>query len=87
MRRRGRPNPREAEQHGLHGHWPNMGGWLLGLAWIIVVLFWQCNDQLKIGLSWMEGHILPLVTDRAVSPQCRMVGPPPMSLGVRGMGS
>ena len=22
--RSGRPNPPEAEQHGLHGHWPNM---------------------------------------------------------------
>jgi hypothetical protein len=36
----------------------------------------------------MEVHLTPLVTDLAVSPECkcRRVGPPPTNLGVRGFG-
>ena len=58
------------------------------MARVVVVLLWQCDDQLKIGLPWMEVHILPLVTNQAVSLECKckMVGAPPMSLKVRGMG-
>ena len=54
------------------------------MAWVVVVLLQQCDDQLKIGLPWMEIHITPLVTNGAVSPECkcRRVGPPHMSLGV-----
>jgi hypothetical protein len=44
------PNPPEAERHGFHGHWPNMGGWLPSMAWVVVVLLRQCDDQLKMGL-------------------------------------
>jgi hypothetical protein len=34
----------------------------------------------------MEVHLIPLVTDLAVSPECkcRRVSPPPTNLGVRG---
>ena len=45
------PNPPEAERHGLHGHWPNMGAYLLSMARVVVVLLRQHDDQLKIGLS------------------------------------
>jgi hypothetical protein len=36
----------------------------------------------------MEVHLIPLVTDWAVSPECkwRRVGPPPINLGVRSFG-
>jgi hypothetical protein len=56
------------------------------MARVVVVLLWQCDDQLKGGLPWMEVHLTPLVTDWAVSPECkcRRVGPPPTNLGVRG---
>jgi hypothetical protein len=57
------PNPPEAERHTLHGHWPNMQGWLLSMARVVIVLLRQRDDQLKIGLSRMEAHILSLVTD------------------------
>jgi hypothetical protein len=58
------------------------------MAHVIVVLLRQCDDQLKVGLPWLEVHLTPLVTDRAVSPEskCRRVGPPPTNLGVRGFG-
>jgi hypothetical protein len=58
------------------------------MARVVVVLLWQCNDQLKGGLSWMKVHLTPLVTDWAVSPECkcRRVGPPPINIGVRGFG-
>ena len=57
------PNPPKAERHGLHGHWPNMGAWLPSMAWVVVVLLQQRDDQLKIELSWVEVHILLLVID------------------------
>ena len=83
------PNPPKAEQQGVHGHWPNMRGWLPSMAHVVEVLLRQSNDQLKIGLSWMEVHILLLVSDSMVSPKykCRRVGPPLMSLGVLSIGS
>ena len=58
------------------------------MARVVVVLLRQCDDQLKIGLLWMEVHITPLVTDGAVSPKCkcRRVGPPPINLGVHDFG-
>jgi hypothetical protein len=36
----------------------------------------------------MEVHLTPLVTDSAVSPECkcRRVGPPPTNIGVCGFG-
>ena len=34
------PNPPKIEQHGLHEHWPNMEGWLLSMAWVVVMLLW-----------------------------------------------
>ena len=55
------PNPPEARppwalaQHG--------GGWLPNMARVVIVLLQQFDDQLKIGLSWMEVHTLPLVTN------------------------
>ena len=51
------------ERHGLHKHWPNMGGWLHSMAQVVVVLLRQRNDQLKIGLPWMKVYILSLVTN------------------------
>ena len=59
------------------------------MAWAVVVLLRQCDDQFKIGLPWMEVHITPLVTGWAVSPECkcRRVGLPLMSLKVCGLGS
>ena len=57
------PNLPEAERHGHHGHWPNMGGWVPSMARVVEVLLRQCDDQLKIGLPWMEVHIPSLVTD------------------------
>ena len=39
-----------AKQHGLHGRWPNMGVKLPSMLRVVVVLFWQHDDQLKIGL-------------------------------------
>jgi hypothetical protein len=36
---------------------------LLSMARVVVVLLRQCDDQLKGGLSWMEVHLTPLVTD------------------------
>jgi hypothetical protein len=52
------------------------------------VLLRQCDDQLKVGLPYMEVHLTPLVIDWAVSPEykSRRVGPPPTNLGVRGFG-
>jgi hypothetical protein len=65
-----------------------LGSYLPSMARVVVVLLRQCDDQLKIGLPWIKVHILSLVIDWAISPKCkcRRVGPPPMSLGVRGMG-
>jgi hypothetical protein len=57
------PNPPKAKRHGLHGHWPNMKGWLPSMAIVVVMLLWQCDDQLKIELSWMKIHIFSLVID------------------------
>ena len=57
------PNPPKAERHGLHGHWPNMRAQLPSMIRVVVVLLRQHDDQLKVGLPWMEVHILPLVTD------------------------
>ena len=45
------PNPPEANWHGLLEHWPNMGRWLPNMAWVVVMLLWQRDDQLKIRLS------------------------------------
>jgi hypothetical protein len=58
------------------------------MARVLVVLLRQCDDQLKGGLPWTEVHLTPLVTDWAVSPECkcRRVGPPPTNIGVRGFG-
>ena len=58
------------------------------MAQVVVVLLRQYDDQLKVGLPWMEVHLTPLVTDLAVSPECkcRRVGPPPIYLGVRSFG-
>jgi hypothetical protein len=70
VRQRGWPNPPEAERHGFHRHWPNMRGWLPSIAHVVIVLLRQRNDQLKIGLSWMGVHILSLVTNEVVSPEC-----------------
>jgi hypothetical protein len=50
------PNPPEAKRQCLHGQWPSM-------ARVVVALLRQCDDQLKIGLPWIEVHILPLVTN------------------------
>ena len=33
------------------------------MAQVVIVLFWQRDDQLKIGLSCMKVHILPVVTN------------------------
>ena len=58
------PNPPKARppwalaQHGGGG-----GEWLPNMARVVIVLLQQCDDQLKIGLSWMEVHTLPLVTN------------------------
>jgi hypothetical protein len=57
------PHPHEAERQGLHGHWPNVKASLHSMAWVVIVLFRQCDDQLKVGLSWMEVHLTLLVTD------------------------
>jgi hypothetical protein len=57
------PHPPEAEAQGLHGHWPNVKTQLPSMARVVVVLLWQCNDQLKVGLPWMEVHLTPLVTN------------------------
>lgn len=35
---------------------------LNNLLRVVIVLFWQHDDQLKSELSWMEIHILPLAT-------------------------
>ena len=51
------PHPPEAEWHGLHGHWPNVRLQLPCMVWVVRVLLRQCDDQHKIGLSWMEVHI------------------------------
>jgi hypothetical protein len=56
------PHSLEAERQGLHGHWPNVKAKLPTMAQVVVVLLRQCDDQLKIGLPWMEVHITPLVT-------------------------
>jgi hypothetical protein len=58
------------------------------MARVVVVLLRQCDDQLKVGLPWMEVHLIPLVTDLAVSLDCKFgkVGPPSTKLGVRGFG-
>ena len=47
------------------------------MARVLVVLFRQHYDQLKIELPWMEIHMLSLVTNWAVSPECkcRRIGP------------
>ena len=52
------------------------------------MLLRQCDDQLKGGFWWMEVHLTPLVTDWAVSLECKCkrVGPLPTNLGVRGFG-
>ena len=63
MRWSGQPNPHEAKWHGLHGHWPIVGAYLPSMVRVVVVLLWQCNDQLKIELPWVEVHILSLVTN------------------------
>jgi hypothetical protein len=63
MRRQSQPNPPKAKWQGLHGHWPNMKGQLPSMAWIVVVLLGQCDDQVKIGLPWMEIHFLLIVTN------------------------
>ena len=31
------------------------------MAWVVVVLLRQWDDQLKIGLPWMEVHITSLI--------------------------
>ena len=58
-------------------------------AQIVIVLLRQCDDQLKIGFLWMGFHILSLEIDCVLGCKCKLrrVGPPPMNLKVRGMGS
>jgi hypothetical protein len=58
------------------------------MARVVVVLLRQCDDQLKVGLSWMEVHLTPLAIYWALSPECkcRRVGPLPTNLGVHGFG-
>jgi hypothetical protein len=56
-------HPPEAKRQGLHVHWLNVKAQLLSMARVVVVLLQQCDDQLKVGLSWMEVHLIPLDTD------------------------
>jgi hypothetical protein len=57
------PHPPEAERQGVHGHWPNVKTWFPSMLRVVVVLFRQCDDQLKVGLPSMEVHLTPLVTN------------------------
>jgi hypothetical protein len=43
------PHPPEAERQGLHGHWPNVKALLPSMAWVVVMVLRQCNDQVKVG--------------------------------------
>jgi hypothetical protein len=72
------PHQAEAERQGLDGHWSNVEAYLPSMAHVVVMLLQFCNDQLKVGLPWMGIHLTPLITDRAVSPECkcRRGGPP-----------
>jgi hypothetical protein len=54
---------------------------------VVVVLFWQHNDQLKSGLPWMKVHINHwlLTKGRVLNACVRGFGDQAMSLEVRGM--
>jgi hypothetical protein len=58
------------------------------MARVVVVFLLKCDDQLKVGLSWMEVHLTPLVANWVVNLECkgRMVGSFPTNLGVRSFG-
>ena len=43
----------------------HLGTRLPSMAWVIVVLIWQ-RDNKKIGLPWMEVHIVPLAIKKKV---------------------
>jgi hypothetical protein len=57
------PNPSKVERNNLHWHWPYVRAYLPSMARVVVLLFRKCDNQLKIGLSWMQVHIFSLVTD------------------------
>jgi hypothetical protein len=50
-------NLSEAERHGLHGHSPNMKGWLPSMTRVVIILLRQCDEQLKIGLIDGSSHL------------------------------
>jgi hypothetical protein len=57
------PHLPEAKRQGIYRHWPNVEAWLHNMAWVVVMLLRQCDDQLKIGFPLIEFHIIPLVTN------------------------
>jgi hypothetical protein len=57
------------------------------MAQVVVVLLRQYDEQFKIEFSWMEVHILLLVTNSTLSLKCksRRVGPYFVCLGDCGL--
>ena len=53
----------------MYGRWPNLKAELLSIVWVVVVLLLQDYDQLKIGLPYLEVHMLSLATNRGESPE------------------
>jgi hypothetical protein len=43
------------------GRSPKASSSSIAMARVVVVLLRQCDDQLKVGLPWMEVHLTPLV--------------------------